>query len=43
MIGAVVTIAGAIYVTDKLFALVDWIEKKKDLPREPASRTEKDL
>lgn len=43
MMEVVVTIAGAVYLTDKLFTLVDWIEKKKDLPREPASRTEKDL
>lgn len=43
MIGAVVAIAGAIYLTDKLFALVDWIEKKKALPRELGGQTEKDL
>ena len=28
MMEAVVTIAGAVYIADKLFALVDWIEKK---------------
>mgnify|MGYP000439869077 CR=1 FL=1 len=43
MIGAVVAIAGAIYLTDKLFALVAWIEKEKALPREPGSKTEKEL
>ena len=43
MMEAVVTIAGAVYIADKLFALVDWIEKKKDPPRAPGSRTEKDL
>ena len=43
MMEAVVTIAGAVYIADKLFALVDWIEKKKVLPRAPGSRTEKDL
>ena len=43
MIGAVVAIAGAVYLTDKLFALVAWIEKEKALPRAPASMTEKDL
>ena len=43
MMEAVVTIAGAVYLTDKLFALVDWIEKGKALPRAPGSRTEKDL
>ena len=43
MIGAVVTLAGAVYLTDKLFALVDWIEQRKALPRELGGRTEKDL
>ena len=43
MIGAVVAIAGEIYLTDKLFALVAWIEKEKALPREPGSKTEKEL
>ena len=43
MIGAVVTTAGAVYLTDKLFALADWIEQRKALPREPGSKTEKDL
>ena len=43
MMGAVVAIAGAVYLTDKLFALVDWIEQRKALPREPGSMTEKDL
>lgn len=43
MIGAVVAIAGAIYLTDKLFALVAWIEKEKALPRELGGQTEKDL
>lgn len=43
MIGAVITIAGAVYLTDKLFALVDWIEQRKALPREPGSKTEKSL
>ena len=43
MIGAVVTIAGAVYLTDKLFALVDWIEQRKARPRELGGRTEKDL
>ena len=43
MMEAVVTIAGAVYIADKLFALVDWIEQRKALPREPGSRTEKDL
>ena len=43
MIGVVVIIAGAVYLTDKLFALVAWIEKEKALPREPGSMTEKDL
>ena len=43
MMEAVVTIAGAVYLTDKLFSLVDWIEKKKDLPRAPGGKTEKDL
>lgn len=43
MIGAVVAITGAVYLTDKLFALVAWIEQRKALPRAPASRTEKDL
>ena len=43
MMEVVVTIAGATYLTDKLFALIDWIEKKKAHPRAPASRTEKDL
>lgn len=43
MIGAVVAIAGVIYLTDKLFALVAWIEKEKALPREPGSKTEKEL
>ena len=43
MMEAVVTIAGAVYIADKLVALVTWIEKEKALPREPASRTEKDL
>ena len=41
MIGAVVTIAGAVYLTDKLFALADWIEQRKALPR--GGNTEKDL
>ena len=39
MMEAVVAIAGAVYLTDKLFALVAWIEKEKALPRAPASRT----
>ena len=43
MNGTVVAIAGALYLTDKLFALVDRIEQRKALPRAPASRTEKDL
>ena len=43
MMEVVVTIAGAVYLTDKLFALIDWIEQRTALPREPASRTEKDL
>ena len=43
MMEAVVTIAGAVYIADKLFALVAWIEKEKALPREPGSMTEKDL
>lgn len=43
MMEVVVTIAGAVYLTDKLFALVDWIEKKKALPRELGGQTEKDL
>ena len=43
MIGAVVAIAGAVYLTDKLFALVDWIEQRKALPRELGGQTEKDL
>ena len=43
MMEAVVTIAGAVYLTDKLFALVDWIEQRKALPRAPGSRTEKNL
>ena len=43
MMEAVVAIAGALYLTDKLFALVDWIEQRKALPRTPASRAEKDL
>lgn len=43
MMGAVVAIAGAVYIADKVFSLVAWIEKEKALPREPASRTEKDL
>ena len=43
MMEAVVTIAGAVYLTEKLFALVDWIEQRKALPRTPASRAEKDL
>lgn len=43
MMEAVVAVAGAVYITDKLFALVDWIEKKKALPREPGSKTEKSL
>lgn len=43
MMEVVVAIAGAVYLTDKLFALVDWIEKKKALPREPGSKTRKDL
>ena len=42
MMEAVVTIAGAVYLTDKLFALVAWIEQRKALPREPGSKTEKD-
>ena len=28
---------------DTLFALVAWIEQRKALPREPGSKTEKDL
>ena len=32
MMEVVVTIAGAVYLTDKLFALVDWIEKGKPFP-----------
>ena len=43
MMEVVVTIAGAVYLTDKLFVLIDWIEQRKALPREPGSRTEKDL
>ena len=43
MMEAVVTIAGAVYLTDKLFALVAWIEKEKALPRELGGKTEKDL
>lgn len=43
MMEVVVTIAGAVYIADKLFALVAWIEKEKALPRAPASMTEKDL
>ena len=43
MIEVVVTSAGAVYLTDKLFALVAWIDKEKALPREPGSKTEKDL
>ena len=43
MMEVVVTIAGAVYLTDKLFALVDWIEKEKALPRELGGQTEKDL
>lgn len=43
MMEVVVTLAGAVYLTDKLFALVDWIEKKKALPRELGGQTEKDL
>lgn len=43
MMEVVVTIAGALYLTNKLFVLVDWIEKKKALPRELGGQTEKDL
>ncbi len=43
MIEVVVTIAGAVYLTDKLFALVAWIDKEKALPRELGGKTEKDL
>ena len=43
MMEAVVAVAGAVYLTDKLFALVDWIEQRKALPRAPGSRTEKNL
>lgn len=43
MMETVVAIAGAVYLTDKLFALVAWIEQRKALPRAPASKTEKDL
>ena len=43
MMEVVVTIAGALYLTNKLFVLVDWIEKKKALPRELGCQTEKDL
>lgn len=43
MMEVVVTIAGAVYLTDKLVALVDWIEKKKALPRALGGKTEKDL
>lgn len=43
MIGAVVTTAGAVYLTDKLFALADWIEQRKALPRALGGKTEKDL
>ena len=39
MMEVVVTIAGAVYLTDKLFALVDWIEKKKALPQSLDSMT----
>ena len=43
MIGAVVTTAGAVYLTDTLFALADWIEQRKALPRALGGKTEKDL
>ena len=43
MMEAVVAIAGAVYLTDKLFVLIDLIEQRKALPREPGSKTEKDL
>ena len=43
MMEAVVAIAGAVYLTDKLFALVAWIEQRKALPRELGGQTEKDL
>lgn len=43
MIGAVVTTAGAVYLTDKLFALANWIEQRKALPRALGGKTEKDL
>ena len=43
MMEAVVAIAGAVYLTDKLFALVAWIEKEKALPRKLGGQTEKDL
>ena len=35
--------AGAVYLTDKLFALADWIEQRKALPRALGGKTEKDL
>ena len=43
MMEAVVTIAGAVYLTEKLFALVDWIEQRKARPRELGGKTRKDL
>ena len=43
MIEVVVTIAGAVYLTDKLFALVAWIDKEKAIHRELGGKTEKDL
>lgn len=39
MMETVVTIAGAVYLTDKLFALVAWIEKEKALPQSLDSMT----
>ena len=43
MMETVVAIAGVVYLTDKLFALLAWIEKEKALPRELGGQTEKDL